>query len=127
MHKHLMRQRMQTAYVIHAACMQLQDLGREDAYNYELQYTRFLEEQVVVKSGDVLVATCIYDSMDRTQPTPGGLGSKQEMCINFLLTYPATCRTLPTAPVLCCTTSRMQARRTAPLRLPSCCRLCGPQ
>jgi hypothetical protein len=71
--------------------MQLREIGREDEFNYELQYFRFFDEEIVVKNGDVLVTTCIFDSMNRTEPTPGGLASKDEMCINNVLVYPATC------------------------------------
>jgi hypothetical protein len=71
--------------------MQLRDIGKEDEFNYELQYFRFFDEEIVVKNGDVLVTTCIFDSMNRTEPTPGGLASKDEMCINSFLVYPATC------------------------------------
>lgn len=82
--------------------MQMGDIGREDAFRYELQYARFLDEEVTVRDGDVLTTTCMYDSMDRTEATPGGFGSQEEMCINFLLAYPADCcahpHTLPTRP-----------------------------
>lgn len=73
--------------------MQMGDLGREDSFNYELQYTRFLPEERTVRNGDVLTTTCIFDSMDRTEVTPGGLGSQEEMCVNFLTVYPASCCT----------------------------------
>lgn len=65
--------------------------GREDAYSYELQYSRYFEEEVTIRNGDVVAATCMYNSMDRAEATPGGLASQEEMCINFLLVYPATC------------------------------------
>jgi hypothetical protein len=73
--------------------MQLRDIAREDAYNYELQYSRMFDEEVTIRDGDVLTGACIFNSMDRTEVTPGGLASQEEMCINFLLVYPATCRT----------------------------------
>ena len=86
--------------------LQVRDLGREDQFNYELQYTRMFDEQHEVKNGDVVVATCIFDSMDRTEPTRGGLASKEEMCLNSILVYPATCCTAcspfcPTCPEFC--------------------------
>jgi hypothetical protein len=72
--------------------MQLRDIAREDAYNDELQYSRMFDEEVTIRNGDVLTGACMYNSMDRTEVTPGGLASKEEMCINFLLVYPASCR-----------------------------------
>ena len=74
--------------------MQIGDLGRQDAFNYEIQTTYFREEEVTVRDGDVITTTCVYDSMDKTEATPGGLGSQEEMCVNFLMVYPAACRAL---------------------------------
>jgi hypothetical protein len=71
--------------------MQLRDIGREDAYKYELQYSRRFED-IAIKHGDFLSTTCIYNSMERTVVTPGGLASRQEMCFNIFLAYPASCR-----------------------------------
>ena len=71
--------------------MQLGDLGREEEFHYELQFTRFFEKEVTVTHGDLLVATCVYDSMDKTEPTPGGLGSQEEMCANYMFFYPGDC------------------------------------
>jgi hypothetical protein len=73
------------------ALMQVQDIGREDNYNYELQYSRFLDKEVILKDGDMLSAVCMYNSMDRDKPTRGGLASAEEMCVNFLLVYPSEC------------------------------------
>lgn len=33
--------------------------------------------------------------MDKTEATPGGLGSQEEMCVMFLLVYPSDCCTPP--------------------------------
>ena len=48
-----------------------------------------------MRNGDVVTTTCVYDSMDKTEATPGGLGSQEEMCVMFLLVYPSDCRTPP--------------------------------
>lgn len=71
--------------------MQVGDIGRADDFNYEVQYTNMFETELTVRDGDVLTTTCIYDSMDRTEPTRGGLASQEEMCINFFMAYPAEC------------------------------------
>jgi hypothetical protein len=72
--------------------MQVRDIAREDAFNYELQYSRMFDEEVTIRDGDALTGACMFNSMDRTEVTPGGFASQEEMCINFLLVYPATCR-----------------------------------
>lgn len=81
--------------------MQIQDVGREDNFNYELQYANIYEEELVIQEGDVLVTTCIYDSMDKTEATPGGLGSQDEMCVGFLLAYPSNCCAIPPCYLSC--------------------------
>jgi hypothetical protein len=73
------------------ACMQIGEAGRENNYSYELQCSQFFPQPITIKDGDMMVTTCMYDSMGKKEPTPGGLGSQEEMCINFLVIYPATC------------------------------------
>jgi hypothetical protein len=73
--------------------MQVNDVGRENAYNYELQYSRMFDEHITITSGDVLNGACMYNSMERTEVTPGGFASQEEMCISFILVYPASCGT----------------------------------
>ena len=46
--------------------IQVGELGRLDEYNYEIQATYFLDEEVEVRNGDVLTTTCVFDSMDMT-------------------------------------------------------------
>jgi hypothetical protein len=82
-------------------CLQLGDIGREDAYRYEAQYTRRFEKEISIKHGDVLTGNCVFNSMDRTEVTVGGPGSQDEMCINFLLVYPAHCGMLYASFVMC--------------------------
>jgi Copper type II ascorbate-dependent monooxygenase, C-terminal domain len=71
--------------------MQLRDVAREDAYNYELQYQRMFDEEITIRHGDIVSGACMFNSMDRTEVTPGGLASQEEMCLNFILNYPASC------------------------------------
>jgi hypothetical protein len=80
--------------------MQLNDVGRENAYNYELQYSRMFDEHITIRCGDVLHGACIYNSMERTEVTPGGVSSQQEMCTSFILVYPASCGTPHTSFIL---------------------------
>ena len=71
--------------------MQLGDLGRQDAFNYELQSSQFRDEEALVRHGDVVTTTCVYNSMDRAEVTTGGLGSQEEMCANYMFFYPGDC------------------------------------
>jgi hypothetical protein len=75
------------------------DLGRENAYNYELQRSTFFNETLKLQNNDVLTTTCIYNSMDRNKATKGGLSSQEEMCVIFSFVYPAQCCAPPLSPV----------------------------
>lgn len=52
-----------------------------------------------VLPGDELFVECDYDTSQRQQPTFGGLSTREEMCLGFMLYYPrqelADCRSLP--------------------------------
>ena len=52
-----------------------------------------------VYPGDHLLLECEYDTARRTAPTFGGLSTREEMCLVFVLYYPraplADCRSLP--------------------------------
>ncbi|CAJ0581531.1 unnamed protein product, partial [Mesorhabditis spiculigera] len=60
-------------------------------YRQALVSTRPSEALRVAGSckGDTLATTCLHDTRDRTAPTYSGLGLVEEMCINYLLYYPA--------------------------------------
>uniref|UniRef100_A0AAQ5XF28 Dopamine beta-hydroxylase n=1 Tax=Amphiprion ocellaris TaxID=80972 RepID=A0AAQ5XF28_AMPOC len=40
--------------------------------------------------GDVLITKCTYNTEDRSQPTVGGFGIMEEMCVNYIHYYPRT-------------------------------------
>jgi len=63
-------------------------LGTHDAeyYSFDTQHTAFLEEPIVVPSGSNIVTTCVFDT---ETSMAFGLASSEEMCIHFLLYYPA--------------------------------------
>jgi len=52
-----------------------------------------------VLPGDELFVECDYETKDRAKPTFGGLSTREEMCLGFMLYYPrqklADCRSLP--------------------------------
>lgn len=59
---------------------------RDDDFDFDSQ--QFQAVDVQVEPGDELRTTCVYDSSERTETTPGGPGSEEEMCINFMAYYP---------------------------------------
>ena len=68
--------------------VRLGELGRADPYDFGHQ--RFVPLDVVVQPGDELVTHCRFDSTSRAGPTLGGPSSQDEMCLDFLLYWPAT-------------------------------------
>ena len=66
------------------------DAGCNTAYDFDLQELVPFAKPFKLYKTDVLVAHCIYNSMERTKFTPGGDETDNEMCINFLMYYPKT-------------------------------------
>ncbi len=71
-------------------------------YDFNFQASRRPEGGVerIVLPGDELLLECGYDTSDRSNLTFGGLSTREEMCLAFVLYYPrselADCRSLPT-------------------------------
>jgi hypothetical protein len=63
------------------------ELGRNDPYDFGVQYVEPLD--AAVRPGDELVTHCVFDSSERDVPTLGGDGSDDEMCLNYLFHWPA--------------------------------------
>jgi dopamine beta-monooxygenase len=63
------------------------DLGRHVPYDFDDQHLEPLNARI--EPGDELVTHCVYDTTSRTEPTVGGDGTNDEMCLNFLFYYPA--------------------------------------
>ncbi|XP_078511754.1 putative DBH-like monooxygenase protein 2 [Lissotriton helveticus] len=64
-------------------------LGRDMAYDFSLQETRYLPNITTIKIGDVLQVECTYNTTKRTDVTYGGYSTTSEMCFGFLIYYPA--------------------------------------
>ncbi len=62
-------------------------IGKKDPYSFNDQ--GFEPVDATIMAGDELVTHCVYDSTSRTEPTYGGESTQDEMCLNFLLYYPA--------------------------------------
>jgi hypothetical protein len=61
-------------------------IARQDPYEFDNQW--FQPTELTLQPGDELETRCTYDSTDRVEPTPGGVASTEEMCINFMMYYP---------------------------------------
>jgi hypothetical protein len=61
-------------------------VAMQDPFDFNTQV--FQPADIDIMPGDRIETTCVYDSTGRTSPTPGGVASDEEMCINFLMYYP---------------------------------------
>lgn len=68
---------------------QVDFLGVDENYNFEYQEAYNLGNIKTIKPGDNILVECTYDTVNRTKPTWGGLATTDEMCLAFLLYYPA--------------------------------------
>nr|XP_046163418.1 dopamine beta-hydroxylase-like [Oncorhynchus gorbuscha] len=59
-------------------------------FSTHYQIIRMLRKMVTVLPGDVLLTKCTYNTEDRSQPTVGGFGIMEEMCVNYVHYYPRT-------------------------------------
>lgn len=67
-------------------------LGNIDNFDSELNLgykMKDSESKRKLNKGDLLATTCIFNTEDVTGPTRGGFGTYDEMCINFVMFYPA--------------------------------------
>ncbi|XP_067141872.1 DBH-like monooxygenase protein 1 [Centruroides vittatus] len=71
---------------------ELQPIVSEKNYDYYFQEYHYLQKEVTVLATDHLVAECTYNSIGRNITTFGGLGTKDEMCLAFILYYPKIAR-----------------------------------
>nr|XP_012637425.1 dopamine beta-hydroxylase [Microcebus murinus] len=65
-------------------------VNRDNHYSPHFQEIRMLKKVVSVQPGDVLITSCTYNTQDREQATVGGLGTQDEMCVNYAHYYPRT-------------------------------------
>jgi hypothetical protein len=73
----------------------IEEIGRDHVWSFDDQRFTPLTETLLVQSGDVLSTVCTFDAtqdppgVGRADVTYGGLGTRDEMCINFLWYWPA--------------------------------------
>ncbi|XP_013388231.1 DBH-like monooxygenase protein 1 [Lingula anatina] len=63
-------------------------LTYDDQYDFNYQEARHMKSERVIKSGDSILVQCRYKTTDETDITYGGLTTKEEMCLAYLLYYP---------------------------------------
>lgn len=66
------------------------EIGRIEAYEFDNQQSYVLDPPIKILPGDALVTTCQYNTLGSTTPIAGGEGTTDEMCLNFIGTYPGT-------------------------------------
>jgi hypothetical protein len=55
---------------------------------FDFNFQQFQPTDVLIRPGDEVVTRCTYDSSGRDGVTVGGVASRDEMCINFMMYYP---------------------------------------
>ncbi|KAG8444564.1 hypothetical protein GDO86_009648, partial [Hymenochirus boettgeri] len=74
-------------------------LAYDTEYDFNFQEYKYLEEERTIFPGDSLITQCQYNTTGRKTMTWGGLSTKDEMCLSFLLYYPkinlARCESIP--------------------------------
>ena len=60
-----------------------------DAFACDAHAWRFVDPPHAVERGDKISTACVFNSTGRDEEVKGGLSHRAEMCIDFLLYYPA--------------------------------------
>ncbi|XP_058612117.1 DBH-like monooxygenase protein 1 homolog isoform X2 [Onychostoma macrolepis] len=79
--------------------VELQPLASDDQFDFNFQEFQPLSQERIVLPGDSLITECRYNTKGRMNMTWGGLSTRDEMCLSYLLYYPrvnlARCESLP--------------------------------
>ncbi len=97
LHSHLAGRKMRLRHVRRGVELPL--ILEDNQYDFNYQASRVPATETTVFRGDQLLLECGYSTKTRDQPTFGGLSTREEMCLAFILYYPrsalADCRSLP--------------------------------
>ncbi|KAM4634253.1 dopamine beta-hydroxylase [Polymixia lowei] len=88
LHTHLAGRGVRTTLV--RGGREVEVVQQDQHFSTHYQTIRILRKMVNVLPGDVLITKCTYDTEDRNQPTVGGFGIMEEMCVNYIHYYPRT-------------------------------------
>lgn len=67
---------------------EIEYIANNKYYDNEYQYINFLQTPVIVKKNDEILASCIYNTEGYKNFVVGGLGTKEEMCLEQFWYYP---------------------------------------
>ncbi|EGW08847.1 DBH-like monooxygenase protein 1 [Cricetulus griseus] len=67
---------------------EMQSLAYDDDFDFNFQEFQYLKEEQTILPGDNLITECRYNTKDRSGMTWGGLSTRNEMCLSYLLYYP---------------------------------------
>lgn len=83
---------------------ELPPLSDDRYYDFNYQEYHYFKEEVPYLQDDQITVECTYDSSERDRVTYGGLSTKDEMCLAFIMYYPRIerfgCLTAPTLPLV---------------------------
>ncbi|XP_046406424.1 MOXD1 homolog 1-like [Ischnura elegans] len=88
LHSHLAGRKMRLRHL--RGGKELHPIVEDNSYDFNYQQTRSLAQEVEVLPGDELVTECVYETINRSEPTFGGYSTKEEMCLAFITYYPRT-------------------------------------
>ncbi|XP_005088962.1 DBH-like monooxygenase protein 1 homolog [Aplysia californica] len=86
LHSHLLGYGMKSRVV--RGDQELKPLAADNNYDFDYQEMRSLAKEFTLRKGDRLLVDCLYKSPSKKEITFGGLGTRDEMCLSFLLYYP---------------------------------------
>ncbi|XP_051511245.1 DBH-like monooxygenase protein 1 homolog isoform X2 [Myxocyprinus asiaticus] len=79
--------------------VELHPLASDDQFDFNFQEFQPLSQERLILPGDSLITECRYNTRGRINMTWGGLSTRDEMCLSYLLYYPrvnlARCESLP--------------------------------
>jgi len=97
LHSHLAGRKMRLRHIRNG--IELPVILEDNHYDFNFQASRVPRSETIVYPGDELLLECDYETKARDAPTFGGLSTRDEMCLVFVLYYPrsslADCRSLP--------------------------------
>ncbi|XP_007945583.1 DBH-like monooxygenase protein 1 [Orycteropus afer afer] len=67
---------------------ELKLLSYDEDFDFNFQEFQYLKEERMILPGDNLITECRYNTKDRARMTWGGLSTRNEMCLSYLLYYP---------------------------------------
>lgn len=97
LHAHLAGRAIRTRHFRNQ--QELEPLAFDDEFDFNYQEFIPLNEERLLLPGDNLITECEYNTLGRQNMTWGGLSTRDEMCLSYLLYYPrinlARCESLP--------------------------------